>query len=143
MSQDFWYGYDPNLNGNPFGVLQSTADGGPRPEALAWTTTYEWLLGAVPLQSSLCQSAGTVYTCDFLRGGQSPTRLVWDSSYGPQSNVVLDGGVCDQYAEPWVCGDGVYTAVTGFRSLSLLSGAAAAPIAGGAVTIGANPVLLQ
>jgi hypothetical protein len=141
LSQIFWYAYD---NGG-WGQLAATyPDGGSVlkiEESSAWKASHDWLLGAVPTASPFCKTTSTVVTCDFLQKGVTPSRLVWDFSFSPAD---VDGGHgCLFYADPWVCGTGSYTDVVGFSTVQDLSGAAPEAIAGGAVTIGANPVLLQ
>ena len=148
VSKIIWYGYDSSDPTESYGALFSPDAGALiQPEATGWSTTYDWLQGAMPTSTPFCSNggAGTVYTCDFLSRNGKASRLVWDVSYGPPASGHTAACAASGYPDPWVCGDGVYTQVAGFTTWSDLSGGPSNAIVGSppAVTIGAGPILLQ
>ena len=100
VTENFWYSYDTDegqlYNGSVI-----------RPESTAWTSTYNWLVGAVPTQAPFCQTTGTVYFCDFGRANGDVARLVWDSQFGQN---------CTQMDNPVVCGNTTYNVPSQFNT---------------------------
>ncbi len=133
VSEQMWYSYDTDdgqlYNGN---LLV--------PEATAWTTTFNWLSGATPTNSPFCATSGTVYTCDFTRANGHIARLVWDSQYGPGG--VTSPSNCTTSSTPAICGSTTYSVPSQF-GLDWVDILGTTHAASGAVTIGANPILLE
>jgi hypothetical protein len=129
VSKNFWYGYDLV----PGRLYDPAAGQLVEPEATAWTETYRWLAGAVPVNSPFCQASGSVYSCDLSRGSGYVARLVWDSQYGQN---------CSQMADPIICGATSYSVPPQFNK-DWVDLAGNIHPAAGTLTIGANPILLE
>jgi Putative Ig domain len=129
VTGNFWYSYDTN-DGQLFdpstGLLLT-------PEATAWTTTYNWLVGAVPTQTPFCQTSGTIYFCDFRRANGYEDRLVWDSQFGQN---------CTQMSNPVICGDTTYSMPVQYNEDWVDVLGTVHPTSS-TVVIGANPILLE
>jgi hypothetical protein len=142
VTGNFWYGYDYLDEGELFNPSMTTVSPLLRPQADAWTHTYNWLAHAVPLHKPFCQANGTIYHCDFIEGPTSHrpghlARLVWDSRYGEK---------CSEMRVPIICGDTRYNVPAQFDEDWLDLRGTMHGLAQGAanvVTIGANPILLE
>jgi len=129
VTENFWYSYD-NSDGQLF---DPAADHLHTPEATAWTSTYNWLVGAVPTQTPFCQTSGTIYFCDFGRANGYIARLVWDSRFGQN---------CTQMSNSIICGNTTYNVPSQFNN-DWVDVLGTVHPASGTVMIGANPILLE
>ena len=129
VRQSYWYSYDGAARTG--GLSDGTAL--LHPQSDAWIQTYSWLVGSTPDNATLCQSTGTVYTCDFTRSSGGRAELVWDSQYGQD---------CSSMNVPIICGSTAYTvpAVYGKDWVDLMGESHAFQ---NPVMIGANPILLE
>jgi hypothetical protein len=129
VTENFWYSYDTDD-----GQLYDPVAGHLlKPEATAWTSTYNWLVGAVPTQTPFCQTSGTIYFCDFGRANGYVARLVWDSQFGQN---------CAQMDNPVICGNTTYNVPSQFNR-DWVDVLGAVHPQSGTVMIGANPILLE
>jgi hypothetical protein len=129
VAENFWYSYDIN-DGQLF---DSVAGHLLTPEATAWTTTYHWLVNAVPTQTPFCQTSGAIYFCDFSRVNGYVARLVWDSQFGQN---------CAQMENPVICGNTTYNVPSQFNR-DWVDVVGTVHPASGVVMVGANPILLE
>jgi hypothetical protein len=129
VTENFWYSYDTN-DGQLFDPVAGHLL---TPEATAWTSTYNWLVSAVPTQTPFCQTSGTIYFCDFGRANGYVARLVWDSQFGQN---------CTQMNNPVVCGNTIYNVPSQFNTDWVDVVGTVHPVLS-TVMIGANPILLE
>jgi len=117
--------------GNGISLLDLTTNN-LNPAGIAWQQLYTWTVGST-YTSGCAATTGTVYTCALNDSNGNPELIVWDSQ-----NV----NSCSND----ICGSTSFTIPSGtsFTKCTDLAGnACTSGISGGAVNVGAKPVLLQ
>lgn len=129
LTLNMWYSYDTD-DGELYDVSTGSLN---EPAAMAWTLTYNLLVGAAPTNSPFCSNQGTVYTCDLTEASGRGAELVWDAQYGQD---------CSQMANPTICGATQYTVPTQFNKDWIDVTGTVHP-ATSTVAVGANPIVLE
>jgi hypothetical protein len=114
-------GDDPNATGTAL-----------NPAGVAWQQLYAWTVGAT-YTSGCSNASGTIYTCPLKGSSGASELIVWDAA-----NV----NSCSND----VCGNTTFTIPSGSsftRCTDLAGNPCTSGISGGAVLVGAKPVLLQ
>jgi hypothetical protein len=121
ISRFYWFQYGNTQNGT---LLNS--DNSLDPAGIAYGQVYGWMVGAT--STGACAANGTVWTCGFTSSGGVQEQAVWDTSQS------CSNGTCttSSYTTPGAAYTEYYT----------LAGPTSAPISGGTVQIGAEPILL-
>jgi hypothetical protein len=123
----FWYAEDSPTNNGGWGRLLTTPEAGaagPNPAGTAYEQLFTWLVGG---SVGACAPSGTVWSCPTTDKGGAKGLLLWDTAES------CANGTCSTHSQP---------VASSFTTVSDLAGNTA-PIAGGAVSIGAKPVLIR
>lgn len=124
VARYYWFAWDNGFNlGLPDGLWVPTT--GITVAGVAYQQMESWLIGATP--SGQCSANGTIWTCNYTRSGGYQAEAIWDTS---QSCV---NGVCSTSSQP---------AASQYIHYRDLAGNTT-PISGGAVPVGAKPILLE
>jgi hypothetical protein len=136
VTASFWFMYDTTEV--PFCPLW---DGRSlTPAGVAWNTTYNWLVGAAPVNTPFCSNAGTTWTCPLIEANGKPAELVWDSQYGTGGRTAPAN--CASAANPLICGSTAFTVPAAYSAGWIDVGGTSHPHTS-TVTIGAVPILLE
>jgi len=119
VSRFYWYQYGNTDTGTLW-----TPTGGLDTAGIAYGYVYNWMVGAT--LTNPCSSIGTVWTCNFTNG-TIQEQAVWDAS---------------QTCSNGVCTTSSYTPNSVYTEYADLAGNTTR-ITGGAVLIGAKPILLK
>lgn len=130
-----WYSYETDdgqlYNPNSTSLILPTANG--------WTSSYNWLVNATPVNDPFCSAQGTVWQCDFTKPNYT-YRMVWDSQYGEGGTTAPTS--CSTASNPIICGNTSYSVPSEYNldwtDLNGIQHAYAST-----VIIGANPILLR
>ncbi len=122
VQRAYWYMWDMGSDPQAWGGLWDAAKGTYK-AGIAYGQVYWWLVDASFVKP--CSAENNVWTCDLSRSGGRKDRIVWNDSRSYETNVV------------WK-----YAAGTKFTTMRDLEGHESS-IAGGTVSVGSKPVLLQ
>jgi len=138
VTENFWYKYDRDPTGTPFCPFW---DGSSlTPAGVAWNTTYNWLVGAKPVNTPFCSNAGTVWTCALTEANGTAAEVVWDSQFGPGGTT--EPANCSTASNPLICGDTPYSVPSEYGHDWVDIGGTVHPFQA-TVTLGAVPILLE
>jgi len=136
VTRNYWFMYDttqipycPLWNGSSL-----------TPAGIAWNTTYDWLVGAKPVNTPFCSNAGSAWTCALIEANGRPAELVWDAQFGPGG--ATGPAECDSVQVPTICGSTTYK-VPALYSADWVDITGTSHPFSSTVTIGAVPILLE
>jgi hypothetical protein len=136
VTENFWYKYD--ITGKPYCPLW---DGSSlTPAGVAWNTTYNWLVGAKPVNTPFCSNAGTIWTCPLTEANGAAAELVWDSQFGPAGTT--EPANCTTASNQLICGNTAYTVPSEYGHDWVDIQGTVHPFQT-TVTVGAVPILLE
>jgi hypothetical protein len=138
ITGNWWYGYNNTL----LGTLATGSGATLTSAGVAYNTTFSWLAGGTPTDSTFCANSGTLYTCPFTQANGTKAELVWDSQFGPGGSYGGSYADCSTSPNTTVCGTTSYT-VPSLYSGPWFDVTGASHAYASTVTVGAMPVLLS
>jgi hypothetical protein len=121
VQRAYWYMWDMGKDPQAWGGLWDSS--GVFEAGIAYGEVYKWLVGATFTKP--CSANHDIWTCDLSRPGGQQDRIVWNDSRSYDTSITWKYAVGSQFAKA--------------RHLD----GQESPVAGGVVSVGSKPVLLE